>query len=360
MSFNEPRLVTKEEEKEKAVKLVIGLDLGGSGTRAVVKGKDKIYKFESALKLVDKEEYIPEEVKMNDFKAIIHDDTVSYILKNKGVNYSSSPIRNQKNDSMKSKDILNKLNCLDAIDNIMRDLKVSNAEVSIVVALPPNEVYTQEVNVFKEEFKGYYEVCTRDGATTRFKITFVGAVAEGLTAVYSLSEEDLDELYGDHIMIIDGGYRSTDIIIAKELEPVEAGFDSFPIGGISLESKVAYAFKSKMDPQNKDGITSAISEGIANRTKAGGLVYLVKESMAPAIYDNMVSVCALADVPISSIGMFVFTGRLFNSGGSMEEEGTFSPSIADFIMKKLTNSPFKVIDGLGNINGLKAILEDVE
>ena len=99
---------------------------------------------------------------------------------------------------------------------------------------------------------------------------------------------------------------------------------------------------------------------MANRTKAGALVCSVKESMAPAIYDNMVSVCALADVPISSIGMFVFTGRLFNNGGRVEEEGTFSPSIANFIMQKLASSPFKVIDGLGNINGLKAILEDVE
>lgn len=132
----------------------------------------------------------------------------------------------------------------------------------IGLCIPAAEYYDDKndrINEVKENLAGdtyiYFPIMDK---TIRFHIDKkdIGVVAEGVVAAFRY-QADRNFVYKNTI-IFDVGYRSTDITIMLNFDPVGAGAASRPIGGINLEANI----QSRLERDNIFVSTDVIQKAL--------------------------------------------------------------------------------------------------
>lgn len=148
-----------------------------------------------------------------------------------------------------------------AVDCVNRGL--NDESFFIGLCIPAAEYYDDEndrIGEVKDNLAGdtaiYFPMLDR---TIRFHIDKknIGVVAEGVVAAFRF-QTDRNFVYKNSL-IIDVGYRSTDITILMNFDPVGAGAASRPIGGINLEANI----QSKLERDNIFVSTEVIQKALS-------------------------------------------------------------------------------------------------
>lgn len=140
---------------------------------------------------------------------------------------------------------------------------INDNDFKIGVCIPAAEYYddnNDRINECKDNLAGdtsiYFPLLDR---TIRFHIDKknIGVVAEGVVAAYKFRSDRNFVL--KNTVIIDVGYRSTDITILMQFKPVGASAASRPIGGINLEANI----QSRLERDNYFVNTSTIQKSLS-------------------------------------------------------------------------------------------------
>lgn len=156
-----------------------------------------------------------------------------------------------------------------AVDCIRRD--INDEEYQIGVCIPAAEYYDDKndrAGQLKDSLAGataiYFPMLDR---TIRFQINRnnIGIVAEGVAAAFRFKRDRTFVLKNS--VVVDVGYRSTDITVLMKYKPVGASAASRPVGGINLEANI----QSQLERDNIFVTTQAVQDALST-------TYVVDES----------------------------------------------------------------------------------
>lgn len=148
-----------------------------------------------------------------------------------------------------------------AADCVRRDL--NDEDFKIGVCIPAAEYYDDKndrINEVKENLAGmtaiYFPMLDR---TIRFTINrnAISVAAEGVVAAFRFKRDRTFVL--KNTVVVDVGYRSTDITILLGFKPVGASAASRPIGGINLEANI----QSQLERDNIFVSTAAVQKALS-------------------------------------------------------------------------------------------------
>lgn len=245
-----------------------GLDAGGSQTR-VASSQNDILKIDSVAMEISPDSPL--------LGHIIEDKTLDFQFKKCGMQslvgrrFVKGQAMDQyhgntlvcDNESMKCLQEITYINLLYALAKDFCMKEINDEDVTVGVCIPAAEFYDQEndrISLVRQNVSGetavYFPLLDK---TIRFSIqpTNVGVTAEGVVAAFRY-KTDRDFVLKDSV-IVDIGYRSTDITILRKYKPVGDGAASRPIGGINLEAAV----QSKLERDNIFISTSGIQESLS-------------------------------------------------------------------------------------------------
>lgn len=147
-----------------------------------------------------------------------------------------------------------------AVDCIRRGL--NDEEFKVGICIPAAEYYddiNDRIGTMKDNLAGstaiYFPMLDK---TIRFTIARenIGIVAEGVVAAYKFKSDKNFVLKNS--VIVDVGYRSSDITILIGFKPVGASAASRPIGGVNLEANI----QSKLERDNIFVSTQAVQKAL--------------------------------------------------------------------------------------------------
>lgn len=243
------------------------IDAGGSCTR-IARSKDEIFKIPSTCMEIPID--APEK------KHIIEDGSLDFcfkkcpssglvgrrFVKGEAMNQYTGDVLVCDNQIVKVLQEVTYINILYSIaaDCLRRDLNYQ--EFKIGLCIPAAEFYddtNDRINDVKDGIAGetaiYFPMLDKTISFTIDK-TNIGVVAEGVVAAFKF-KGDRDFVTRNSV-IVDVGYRSTDITILLSFKPVGASAASRPIGGVNLEA----AIQSQLERDNIFASTDTVRKAL--------------------------------------------------------------------------------------------------
>lgn len=247
---------------------VRGIDAGGSGTR-IAKSETDIYRspsvcMEIPLGAPSKEHIIDN--KLLDFviKKCPREDLVDRrFVKQDAMNQYNGDVLVCDNQDAKVLQDITYVNILYAIAADCVRRSINDEEFKIGVCIPAAEYYDDKndrIGEIKNNLVGataiYFPMLDR---TIRFQINRnnIGVVAEGVIAAFRFKRDR--SFVMKNTVVVDVGYRSTDITVLLSFKPVGASAASRPIGGINLEANI----QSQLERDNIFVTTSAVQTALS-------------------------------------------------------------------------------------------------
>lgn len=293
------------------------IDAGGSCTR-ISRSKNEIFKIPSACMEIPVD--APEK------KHIIEDGSLDFCFKKcpseslEGRRFVKGEAMNQytgdvlvcDNQIVKVLQEVTYINILYSIaaDCLRRDLNYQDFKIGLCI--PAAEFYddtNDRINDVKDGIAGetaiYFPMLDK---TVRFTIDKqnIGVVAEGVVAAYKYKTDRNFVLRNS--VVVDVGYRSTDITILLSFKPVGASAASRPIGGVNLEA----AIQSQLERDNIFASTDSVQKSLCVRYVLGDNDQLIdvtdyidkaKEIDSANYLDKAVSLAAMDGLKFSKDDM---------------------------------------------------------
>lgn len=194
----------------------------------------------------------------------------------------------------------------------------------IGVCIPIIEYFSDGKDKLKENLEGAYVVRfpALDGKKVSFdldadniKVSPEGVIALSTVFKDSVSKNIVASGLG---AIIDGGYGSLDIALMEYGRPVGKGARSFPIGGITLKSKLESVLESNNIFASEANVESALKHGEVARGKGeplpvGEHVQTAKKELAKMFIASLKKVLIDAGRADSELKYFFVMGRCFKT-----------------------------------------------
>lgn len=339
---------------------VRSLDIGGSQTR-IASSREEITVYESTYMEISLDmpakTYIEE--KRNDF-IIINSPRATIMQKRyaKGVamNYFQGKVVVTDNQSAKVEQDSTYVNAVYAIACELLQSGVYFDEVKIGVCIPTAEFYSDNfdyVETLKEGLRGNHKIFfPLLDKTVEFNIgdKNVYAFPEGVVAAFQFSKDK--GFVGGTTLVIDAGYRSTDITILKAFKPLGKGARSIPAGGINIEAILIGELERNNLMVSREEARVALGTGViaegSKETPIDKEVYTARYKFASDLKNSIIDVLSYNMMNIRSINNVMFVGRPFMGEG----ENCLKNILLELLGSDLHDYP---IENLDTANVVEAI-----
>ncbi|MDR1523222.1 MAG: ParM/StbA family protein [Endomicrobium sp.] len=337
------------------------LDVGGSQTR-IAKAQDNIRIFDSVSFEIDIN--LPaktyDEDFLNDFiiKAAPRRDLINtrYVKGAVGDLYQGKLIVID-NQSPKTEQKPTYVNAIYAICRELIAEDLTNVDVKIGICIPVAEFFSAQVAydaTIRANLAGSYVInfplLGRD-VVFNIKAADIFVFPEGVIAAYAFLK---DRQFTNGIsLIIDAGYRSTDITILRNFKPLGKGARSLPIGGINLEAFVIGELeRSGLNITREEAKEAFVEERIRN----GSNYYDVKRYVSNAkiqfaseLKNGIIDTLSYNGVALRAINNVLYVGRPFSGEGNDSIKTMLSlalgSSIREFEVSNLATANVEAVMG---------------
>lgn len=299
------------------------IDVGGSRTR-ISDGTDRSV-FDSALAIAPYTLYVNKDITYPMEDVFIEKDGGEpvRVLKGEAMGmYSVVPVQCE-NDQFKSQYPGTVYNTLLGIARLLpAQVAVSP---KIMVCLPPEEAFGPQRDVFKQSVSGEYIITSAVDPDIRYKITLspenVKVAAEGVIALSAMS--NIVGLRTGCVVVVDVGYRSTDITFFVNGKPIGGCYASKPIGGINIISGI----KSEMGREGKflmdEECARLLTTGMYHGSKSYiPVVDFVFGNFAQQLRRHITDTGNIGQINAQSITAIVPIGRPFSKVDGIEPLST--------------------------------------
>lgn len=319
------------------------IDVGGSLVRVIADNNQRITKYDSDFAILPADVSIMNTTPSKDSTAIIHFQGNTYkIVKGRSMNLYQIEPKACDNSTLKSDFIGTYLNILYAIGRHALSEGLSTIHVHAGVCLPPSEVYRGSREKFITRLAGEHVVefpLLNERISVVIRGNDVLCVAEGIAACLSIEDATaLNSVSKGSVILVDVGYRSTEIALFRNGEIYRGAFDSKPIGGINMEAMTHSALEKKGMFRDKDEIRNILASGVistgSTQHPIGPVVLSIKRKFAEILRSNVLSVFNAAGLNLASANYFLPIGRPFLDTGIRGTE-SFGGSLIDLLSEQL-------------------------
>lgn len=314
--------------------MLLALDIGGSQTRYIVNDKRvEIFDTEFATipidtPLVNEKAHPKEEI-------IIYKDSKPLVrlLKGKAINSYLTSVETLLPTKFKVVTDGTYYNVLYCIAQICLDTDTDIDEIHIGQCLPPAELYGGYATDYKNKLSGNY-VIEFPYLSKRYKFVInesdILLTPEGICCRRVISAEEA-RLLRYPTLVIDVGYRSTDIALLIKGSPIEGAARSFPHGGCNVEDSISNILERVDKYTSRYAIQEGIETGNIKDCNIVEIVNTSKKRLADCIYRDIISIFnSIPEYSISEVANLFFVGRSFLSSSNML-------NLDDLIVQKFNN-----------------------
>lgn len=327
------------------LKQKVALDLGGSGVR-VKHGEDGVNFLVSQHTEIKPEARVFETIhdKLSDF--LIKDAPYQPIVgrryaRGEAQEFHSGIKAQVDNQSLKVDQDSTYVNAAHGLAshvyNLIKDGHEGPIELTVGVAIPTSEFYSDATDRVKERLTGKYTIEFKIlGKQVEFTVTNSYVFPEGVVALLMMAASKHGSLLKSKTgIIIDGGRRSTDVTVVREMKVNARSARSLALGGITLEANVAAELEKAGYMPSPYGITKAIAEGVisegSNEVQVGKYVETAKSYLATDINEKLRNVYASAGISVNELNYVVYIGRCFDTAGEVGE-GNFTGDLGNMVI----------------------------
>lgn len=248
------------------------------------------------------------------------------------------------------------------------NIKEYTDDVKLGVCIPAGEYYSPVgAESIKDGLAGEYSVLFPVlNKRVKFQIykKEITVSAEGVVALYLFFNNTLGNILRKaNAVVIDAGYRSSDITYVSKFSPEGGSSRSFPMGGITLESLVASELERAGNFCSPEDAVEAIETGYIpdgiGKKAVGQFVQEAKKILARRLYDSSIQVLNTTGVVKRNVQYIVPVGRCFEVVGKKGED-FYTGDLAEYI-KDIWGDGIELMvpENLeeANIKGMKAALQ---
>jgi len=319
------------------------IDVGGSLVRLVANDNPTIVKYDSEFAILPDDVQIMASTPSKDSTAIIKFCGQDYsVVKGRSMNLYQTVPKTCDNSTLKTDFIGTYLNILYAIGRYALKEGQAIVHARAGVCLPPSEVYRGARDRFVANLAGEHVIdfpLLNERITIVLKKSDIVCVAEGIAACLSIQDQAaLNRVSKGSVILIDVGFRSTEIAVFRNGDIYRGAFDSKPIGGINTEAMLHSALEKKGMFRDKDEIRNILAHGVisagSTQHPIGSVVLSIKRKFAETLRTNVLSVFNAAGLNLSSANYFLPIGRPFLETGKRDTD-TFGGSLIDLLSEQL-------------------------
>lgn len=343
------------------------IDVGGSLVRVIANNSQNITKYDSDFAVLPADVPIMNTTPSKDSTAIIHFKGNAYpIVKGRSMNLYQMEPKACDNSTLKSDFIGTYLNILYVIGRYALSEGLGVIQVNAGVCLPPSEVYRGSQEKFIARLAGEHVVefpLLNERVTIVIRSSDIVCVAEGMAACFSVKDRvALNSISKGSVVLVDVGYRSTEIVLFRNGETYRGAFDSKPIGGINMEAMIHSALEKKGMFRDKDEIRDILANGVistgSTQHPIGSVVLSIKRKFAEILRSNVLSVFNAAGLNLSSANYFLPIGRPFLETGRLGTDA-FGGSLIDLLEEQLGIEAIR-LDNIedANVIGVASLLNE--
>lgn len=348
---------------QKNLYLSVALDLGGSEVR-YMREENKVNTFSSTTRLVPSTE-------IRDFSAnllgefrilktpngkVVNDPSINFYVKEDSLmNYSGIDIlpNNQTHKVSQQSTYINLIYAIGiSLDKLGYD--VLNT-VACGVCVPAAEIYLSRVGeTFMRDIVGEHVIeFPRKNKTYTFNLDLntMTLQGEGIVAYADYLKTD-SSLGKGTVLILDAGYRSTEILLVQNMKPYTNTASSPELGGINIETSILSTLHGQnvlgIDPRKV--VITGTFPNYGEVIEAGSAVRVAKQQLANKLAPHISTVVSnTRDVlNLRNIDKMFVTGRCFEMHG---KDNTFTGDLANYILQSLgIEVPIFRAPNLGNAN----------
>lgn len=341
-------------------------DIGGSITRCQQTVGGHISQYESDFLVLPKDAHVIDDVADKLSTMEIEFNGSEYLLvKGESMNYYKQKPEVCDNNCLKA-DFLGTY--LNAIYAVTREVILPNefvrVDAKIGVCLPPAEVYSETKQRFIDTIAGVINVfapLANARVTIEVDPSNVQVYPEGVVSVMAIRDAQVIRIIKQSsVLLVDIGYRSTDITLLRAGVPYRGIYASAPIGGINLEASLNAMLEQKGLYHNRDDLREILATGVMHNgtrsVEVGSLVQAVKQQFTPILREAISKVLNSSGMNMSAINYFAPIGRPFNSTGAAST-GSDGASLTTMLSAALGVAPLEIENAdVSNVMGIACML----
>lgn len=317
----------------------ISLDLGGSGIRVRYMGRDnRVVSSDLSsrfVKIKDDSRLVPDIAdKFSDFQIIesASEGVIGRYARGEASRYFDGVQSVVDNSELKVNQVATYVNCLHAMaiyvykvfgPTILADI----GRVGIVI--PVREYYSDSAEIPKRILAGYHVVkfpLLKKEVGFFIKPENIKVGGEGAVVAFTMRRDPRyrDLISGGNGVIVDVGYRSTDIVIFSAFKADAKSCVSKRKGGINMESKLAADLDDINRGVSSNQLMQVMSTGCVGREPVYDIVKYCKETFGSVLRQDINAVATTAEISLKALDYIIPVGRPFDDGdgscGSLIQE----------------------------------------
>jgi hypothetical protein len=301
----------------------VALDLGGSGLRAVFEDDGIICRIQETSRFakIAASSRVIREIKDLTSDFAIESPSLPELngryVRGEAANYYDGEVSFVDNTKFKIHQTPTFINAVYLLARTCLNAKRFDSHIEkIGIVIPAREYYSEHADLFKKKLSGVHYVrfplLDRE-ITVRIDAKNISIGPEGAVTVFDLRR---NLKYKDIIssgvgVVVDVGFRSTDIMAFNRFKIVAKGVRSFLHGGITIDSQLAAELESINKGVSSEQISEVLRTGVASNVAVGPIIEKIRTNFAATLRSNILAVLAHSELNMSSLNYIVPVGRPF-------------------------------------------------
>lgn len=313
-------------------------DVGGSNTRVIHSNckEGVVVKRPSVFATVPVDAPIIEEIGVKADDVIIkkEGEEAVRLLKGEAINSYVAEINNITHVEFKVENPGVYNNIIYHIAKTFLNTPVPEDDIRIGICLPPVEVFGGYATEFKEKLAGVYRVefpyMPDRNVDFTIKEQNIMVQPEGVCARQQI-DPALYSQFKAPTLVVDAGYRSTDMVLMLNSKPVKNFAPSYPHGGHNLETNIMLKLNKMQIYASKEEVQQSIITGTLQGQDITNIINESKAILANIIYNDIVAMIGgLPDSALQGVKNILFVGRSFAAA-----ENPAIKSLSELLLKRL-------------------------
>lgn len=354
----------------------IAMDLGGSTSRYMYGNPEKmmektVKKMESSYLKIDTKEHVFNEVKAkefyNDFEIVesSYPELKGRYVRGELCSHFEGVIGILDNQKLKVTQVPTYVNAVHALARyaveILKSKEVVLPKVGAVIPVKEYYSFNEELQkenklIFKEKLSGHHVVrfpITGDSVKITLPKNNISVGGEGAVVVFMLhrNEEYRELIEESNGIVIDPGYRSTDIIAYRNFVAESKAARSLPHGGINIEASIASELEKRNFSVTPNEVRKIIKKGSLTGKDFSDVVRKSKATFAGTLHQDVNAVLAQSQMSINSLGWALPVGRPFMDPIATATTGSLVDEVKKFLPERTVILPCGDLE-LANVDAL--------
>jgi hypothetical protein len=313
-------------------------DIGGSNTRVIHSNckEGVVVKRPSVFATIPLNAPIIEEIGVKADDVIIYKEGEEpvRVLKGEAINSYVSEVNYITHVEFKVENPGVYYNIIYHIAKTFLNTPVTEDDIRVGICLPPVEVFGGYADEFKKKLAGLYKVefpyMPDRNVEFVIKEQNIMVQPEGVCARQQI-DPALYSQFKMLTLVVDAGYRSTDIVLMANSKPIKKFAPSYPHGGHNLETNIMLKLNKMQIYASKTEVQQSISTGILQGQDITPIINDAKAIIANVIYDDIVSMIGgLPEYALQGVKNILFVGRSFE-----EAENSNIKSLSQLLLRRL-------------------------